>query len=211
MSDLTVYVAPQTRAMSVLVLLKELGVTDFELKVLNFKKEEQRSAAYLAVNPMGKVPAIVHRGVLVTEQPAVLMYLADTFPAAKLAPALNDPKRGEYLRWMFFYGSCFEPAFVDRALQREPGERAMSPYGAFDNVLNTIEQQLAKHQFLLGDTLSAADVLWGIALWWTTMYKLVPTSPVIEAYVAKILALPSVQAVREHDEKLVAAQAAETA
>ena len=84
------------------------------------KAGEQRGAAYLAINPMGKVPAVLHGDALVTEQGAVYTYLADLFPQAGLAPTLGDPLRGPYLRWMFFYGSSFEPAVVDRSMKRDP-------------------------------------------------------------------------------------------
>ena len=103
----------------------------FELRPLDFKAGEQRKPAYLAVNPMGKIPAIVHRGQLVTEQVAIALFLADLFPSAGLAPALDDAARGPYLRWMVFYAACFEPAVSDRALQRDSGRPSMSPYGDY--------------------------------------------------------------------------------
>ncbi len=119
---ITLYHAPNTRSSSTLLLLEELGAP-YELKLLNFKAGEQRQPAYLAINPMGKVPAIEHNGAVVTEQVAILIYLADLFPEAGLAPALADPLRGPYLRWLVFYAACFEPAIVDKALNREPGRR----------------------------------------------------------------------------------------
>ena len=113
---------------------------------------------------MGKVPAILHRGELVTEQVAIFIYLADLFPQAGLAPALDDRLRGPYLRWMAYYGSSFEPAVVDRALKREPGPLNMVPYGDYDTMLKTVTDQLAKGPYLLGERMTAADVLWGTAL-----------------------------------------------
>lgn len=156
---------------------------------------------------MGKVPAIRHGEALVTEQPAVFLYLADLFPAAGLAPAIGDPLRGPYLRWMVFYGSCFEPAVVDRAMKREPAPPATSPYGNFDTMLGTLTDQLAKGPYLLGETFSAADVLWGTALTWTTMFKLVPELPVIKAYMDRVNARPAVARARARDAELAAAQA----
>ena len=166
------------------------------------KAGEQRKPAYLAVNPMGKVPAIRHRGGLVTEQVAIYIYLADLFPQAKLAPALDDPQRGPYLRWLVYYGSCFEPAVVDRAMKREPGQLAMVPYGDYDTMLNTLTGQLAQGPYLLGERMSAADVLWGTALTWTTMFKLVPELPVIKDYIGRLGARPSVAKVKDLDGKL---------
>src|SRR5664279_1806432 len=101
---LTLFHLPNTRSTGALILLEELGAP-YELHVLNRKISEQRSAPFLAVNPMGKVPALLHDGALVTEQAAIYIYLADLFPEAGLAPAIGDSLRGPYLRWMVFYGS----------------------------------------------------------------------------------------------------------
>ena len=113
---------------------------------------------------MGKVPAIRHGDALVTEQVAIYLYLADLFPEAGLAPPIGDPLRGPYLRWMVFYAACFEPAVVDRALNREPGALAMSPYGDYDTMLGALTAQLKRGPWLLGERFTAADVLWGTAL-----------------------------------------------
>src|SRR6266436_4427802 len=131
---ITLYHSPNTRSSGALILLEELGAP-YDLHVLNMKAGEQRRAEYLAVNPMGKVPAIKHGDALVTEQVAIFLYLADLFPEAKLAPPLGDPLRGPYLRWMAFYGACFEPAVTDRFMKREPAAPQMSVYGDFDTML----------------------------------------------------------------------------
>jgi len=153
----TLFHSPNTRSTGVLTLLEELGV-DYDLHVLNTKRGEQRQAEYLAVNPMGKVPAIRHGDALVTEQGAVFLYLADLYPQAGLAPPIGDPLRGPFLRWLFFYGSSFEPALVDRAMKREPAPASTSPYGDWDTMLGTLTGQLAQGPYLLGDRFSAADV-----------------------------------------------------
>ena len=202
----TLYHSPNTRSTGALILLEELGA-DYELNVLNMKTGEQRQAAYLAVNPMGKVPAVEHPGALVTEQGAVFLYLADLYPEAGLAPPIGDPLRGPYLRWMVYYGSSFEPALLDRALKREPAPPSTTPYGDYDTMLKTLTDQLAKGSFLLGETFSAADVLWGTALGWTTRFKLVPDLPVITDYVARVAARPAVARARARDAELAAAQA----
>src|SRR3982750_4375995 len=197
--------SPQSRSAGTLVLLKELGA-DYELHVLNLKKGDQRAAAYLAVNPMGKVPAIVHEGALVTEQGAVYTYLADLYPEAGITPAIGDRLRGPYLRWLFFYGSSFEPALIDRSMKREPAPPSASPYGDYDTMLKTLTDQLAKGPFLLGDRFTAADVLWGTALRWTTMFKLVPESPGIGGYIARVTARPAFERAARIDAGLLAAQ-----
>lgn len=135
--------ALNTRSSGVLLLLEELGVS-YELHVLNMKADEQRKAKYLAINPMGKVPAILHGDALVTEQVAIFLYVAGVFPQAGFAPALRDPLRGPYLRWMVFYEACFEPAVVDRAQKREAAPPLMSPYGDFETKLKTLTDQLAR-------------------------------------------------------------------
>lgn len=203
---LTFYHSPNTRSAGTLILLEELGAS-FDLHVLNMKAGEQREADYLAVNPMGKVPAIVHGDSLVTEQGAIFIYLADLFPQAGLAPALDDPLRGSYLRWLVFYGSSFEPAIVDRALKREPAPRSTSPYGDFDTMLGTLVGQLRNGPYLLGERFTAADILWGTALRWTTAFKLVPELPEIVSYVERIAARPSVAKVAAKDAELAALHA----
>jgi len=201
----TFFHAPNSRSAGTRVLLEELGAS-YDLHVLNLKKNEQREPAYLAVNPMGKVPAIRHGDALVTEQPAVFLYLADLYADAGLAPAIGDPLRGPYLRWMVFYGSCFEPAVIDKAMQREPAAPSTSPYGDYDTMLGTLTQQLRSGPYLLGERFSAVDVLWGTALKWTTAFKLVPELPEIMAYIERVNARPAAKKASADDAELAAAQ-----
>ncbi|GAC1340102.1 MAG: glutathione S-transferase family protein [Acetobacteraceae bacterium] len=197
------YHSPHTRSTGVRILLEELGAPH-DLVVLNRTVGENRAAAYLAVNPMGKVPAVEHDGAIVTEQVAIYVYLADLFPDAGLAPAIGDRLRGPYLRWIAFYGSSFEPAAVDRALKREPGPTTMSPYGDFDTVIETIAQQLAAGPYLFGERFTAADVLWGTALDWMMTFNIVPPRPEFTAYVQRIKARPAVVTVSEAEAALAA-------
>ena len=199
--------APQSRSGGTRALLEELGA-DYELHLLNLKGGQQRQPDYLAINPMGKVPAIRHGDALITEQPAIFIYLADLYPQAGLAPPIGDPLRGPYLRWLVFYGSCFEPAVIDKSMQREPAVPSTSGYGDYDTMLKTLVDQLERGPYLLGDRFSAADVLWGTALNWTTMFKLVPELPVIRAYIDRVLARPAMQRAAAMDAELVAAQGA---
>lgn len=203
--QLTLYHAPLTRSTAVLALLEELGA-GYQLHVLNLKAGEQRKAEYLAINPMGKVPAIRHGDAVVTERVAIFIYLADLYPAAGLAPAIGDALRGPYLRWLVFYGTCFEPAVADRMLQHETLTPSTSGYGDFDTVWTTLTDQLATGPYILGEKFTAADVLWGTALAYVTRLKLVPESPVIMAYVDRINARPAVARARAQDAALVAAQ-----
>jgi glutathione S-transferase len=200
---LTFYHSPNTRSSGAFVLLEELGAK-FELKPVNMKAGEQRQPAYLAVNPMGKVPALTHGDALITEQVAIFLYLADLFPPARLAPSFDDPLRGPYLRWLVYYAAAFEPALVDFAMKREPAKPAMSPYGDYDTMLKTLTEQLARGPYMLGERFSAADILWGTALTWTTAFKVVPELPVIMAYIARINARPSIAKVKARDAELAA-------
>jgi len=201
----TLYHSPHTRSTGALILLEELGAP-YDLHVLNMKAGEQRQPAYLAVNPMGKVPALRHGDAIVTEQVAVYLYLADMFPEAGLAPQIGDPLRGAYLRWMLFYAACFEPAVVDRAAKHEPAPQTMSPYGDYDTMLNTVVAELTNGPYLLGERFTAADVLWGTALGWTTMFGLVPKLPEITAYVNRVGSRPAAARVQAKDAELAAAQ-----
>lgn len=200
----TLFHAPNARSSGVLILLKELNA-EYDLHVLNMKANEQRGSEYLAINPMGKVPAVKHGDIVITEQVAVFLYLTDLYPEAKLAPDIGDPLRGSYLRWMVFYGSCFEPAIVDRAQKREPAPPAISPYGDYETMLNVLTDQLSKGEYFLGDRFTALDVLWGRALTWITMFELVPALPMIQSYIDRINVRPSVIWVGQKDAELVAA------
>lgn len=200
--ELVFFHAPRSRSAGVRILLEELQAPH-RLQLVDMKAGAQRQSDYLAINPMGKLPALKHGDALITEQVAIYIYLADEFSAAGLAPAIGHPLRGPYLRWMAFYGSCFEPALVDRAMQREPGAQGMSPYGDFDTVLKTLTDQLEKGPYLLGETFSALDVLWASALGWTTGFKIVPLLPVFEAYIQRMQARPAFIAAQAKDAALI--------
>ena len=201
----TFFHSPNTRSSGTRILLEELHA-DYELHALDLKAGDQRKAAYLAVNPMGKVPAIRHGDAVVTEQGAVFIYLADLYSEAGLAPGIGDPLRGPYLRWMVYYGSCFEPALIDRAQKRDPAPPSTSPYGDYDTMLKTLTDNLARGPWMLGERFSAADVLWGTALGWTTKFGLVPHTPVIDDYVARVAARPAAVRTRTLDAELATTQ-----
>jgi glutathione S-transferase len=211
---ITLFHAPHSRSGAARILLEEIGAP-YAVQIMNLKTNETRSPAYLARNPMGKVPALLVEQdgseALVTEQTAVMTYLADLYPDAGLAPALDDPLRGPYLRWMAFHGACFEPAVIDLALKREPAPPSMSPYGDYDTMLATLTAQLRAGPWLLGDRFTAADILWGYALGWTTAFKLVPELPEVVDYIARLNARPATQRVTAQDAEMAAAQAAQAA
>ena len=201
--QITLFYSPQTRATGARVLLEELKVP-YHLHVLNMKAGEQRQPAYLAINPLGKVPAVRVGDTLVTEQGAIYLYLADLFAEAGLAPALTDPDRGAYLRWLFIYGSCFEPAVVDRFMKREPGSMNETPYASYESLIDMLEETLKTGPYLLGERFTAADLLWGIALNWTTMFGLVEARPAFQAYMDRINSRASIRKVSAEDAAMVA-------
>jgi len=205
-SDLVFYHAPNSRSGGVRVLLEELRAP-YRLEVLNLRVGEQRQPGFLAVNPMGKVPAIVHDGAVVTEQVAIFLFLADLFPEAGLAPAVGDPLRAAYLRWLVFYGSCFEPAVVDRAMKREPAPASISPYGDYETTLATLNAHLAEGPWMLGERFSAADLLWGTALKWTVDFGVVEQTPEIAALIRRVSDRPAFKAAAAADAELAALQA----
>ena len=189
----TLYSNPMSRGRTVQWLLDELGAP-YDLKVLDLAKSEQKAPEYLAINPMGKVPAIVHRGVVVTEAAAICVYLADAFPQAGLAPKLDDPKRGTYLRWIFFGVGCFEPAVMDKMFGRPPFERPGAiGYGAYETALAVLETALTPGPWILGERFSAADVFVGSQLHFGVMTKAIAPTPVMQKYVDRIAARPALQ------------------
>ena len=189
---------PKSRSASTRALLEAVGA-EYTVKLVDFANGETRTPEFLALNPLGKLPTLVHGDAVITEQVAITIYLADRFPEAGLAPAVDDPRRGPYLRWLAFYGACFEPALMDHAFKREPIDPATSPYRDYDTVIATLVAQLARGDYLLGDTMTAADILWGIGLRWTTAFGIVPKDPVIMAYVERVCAHPAIVRAGELD------------
>jgi len=206
----TLHYAPQTRAFGSRVLLEELGVP-YDLHVLNIRRSDQLKADYLAINPMGKVPAISHRGEVVTEQGAITLYLADLHPEAGLTPAIGDPRRAGFVRWSVFYGASFEPALVDHAMKRPPLPRMTAPYADYETVAAVVNDHLAQAPYWLGDSFTAADALWGTALAWVTGFGIFEKTPVVAAYIERVTSRPAYQRVKAEEEKLIAARDAELA
>lgn len=176
-AELVFYTNPMSRGRIVHWLLEELGVP-YETHILSLEKGEHKKPEYLALNPMGKVPTIVHRGVVVTETPAICMYLADAFPQAGLAPALGDAQRGTYLRWFFFAAGCFEPALVDKMLNRPPVERKTAlGYGSYEDTMHALETAVSPGPFVLGSRFSAVDVYIASQIGWGLFVKSLEPRP----------------------------------
>ncbi|ASJ70685.1 glutathione S-transferase family protein [Granulosicoccus antarcticus] len=206
-NTITLFYSPQTRAAGIRVILEELGAS-YDLHVLNMKVDENHDPDFLAINPLGKVPTIRHHGTVITEQVAIAIYLGDLFPDARLAPAIDDPQRGTYLRWLVYYAACFEPALMDKFTQNEVTDTSQSVYGDFDTMLATLETALADGPWFLGERMSVADILWGIALNWTMTFKLIPERPVFREYADRVTARAAFIKVAADDERLAAAHQA---
>ena len=205
MAKLTLYHIAPSRSSIVHWMLEEVG-EPYEIHLLSMQRGENRAPEYLAVNPMGKVPAVRHRDVVITEAAAICAYLADEFPAAKLNVPVGDPRRGPYLKWLFFGPSCIEPAIMDRAFPRkEEARRAALGYGDFDTVIDVVAKAVSKGPYLVGDQFTAADVVIGSGLRWGMMFKLLPERPEFTAYVGRLAQRPALQRADDKDKELAAA------
>jgi glutathione S-transferase len=196
------YHNPQSRGRIVHWMLEEANAP-YEIKVVEFAKNEHKSAAFLAINPMGKIPAIVHRGTVITEAAAICAYLADAFPQASLAPALDSAKRGTYLRWLFFGAGCVEPAIIDKLFSRPPPSRPSAMgYGNFEDTLRTLQQALEPGPFILGEQFSAADVYLGSAIGWGLAMEAFEPNATFGAYLARVGQRPAYQRANAQSEAL---------
>ena len=195
------YHMPQTRGGTTLWMDEELGGV-CELKLINLRKGEGRTPQFLRINPMGKLPALLHRAATVTEAAAICAYLADSFPAAELAPALSDAKRGVYYRWMFFAPSCIEPMMLDRLGKVTRENATAAGHGDYERVMSAIEQALSNGPWILGDKFSAADVIMASTLNFATMFGAIPKEGRIKDYVERAAARPGyVSMVRKSTEQ----------
>jgi glutathione S-transferase len=205
MAELTLFHAPQSRSATVLWMLEEIG-EPYDLKIYRFDDGSLRAPEYLAINPMGKVPAIKHGDAVVTESAAICCYLADAFPKAQMNIPLGDPRRGPYLKWLFFGPSCFEPAIIDKMLKREPGDRGAIGWGNIDLVLDTVSKAVEKGPFLFGDHFTAADLIIGGGLRWGMMMKNIAPRPEFTAYAQRVGDRPAAKRANAKDREIAAAQ-----
>jgi glutathione S-transferase len=169
-----------------------------------------KAPAYLAINPMGKVPALMHGNAVVTECAAICAYLADAFPHAKLAPPPGDRLRAPYYRWMFFAAGPIEAALSNKALGVvvPPERERMMGYGNVDRALATLEGAVSQGQYLAGDSFTAADVYVGSHLVFGMMFGTIDKRPAFERYLARLTARPAFARARELDDALMPQQKA---
>ena len=211
--SLTFYTNPMSRGRIARWMLEETGAP-YETVVLGYDPTaagSMKSADYLAINPMGKVPAIVHDGKVVTEGAAICAYLADAFPAAGLAPPPAD--RADYYRWLFFAAGPAEQAVTNKSMGFAPTSEQgrMAGYGNFDLMVDVLEQAVSAHDYIAGDRFTAADVYAGSQIAWGKQFGSLPQRDAFDAYLARILARPAYKRAGALDDALIAAAQGATA
>ncbi|WP_262030949.1 glutathione S-transferase family protein [Microvirga sp. Mcv34] len=182
-------------------MLEETGCP-YRTEVLDFGPD-MKSPGYLAINPMGKVPAILHKGKVVTEAAAICAYLADAFPDAGLAPPLSE--RAAYYRWMFFAAGPVEASLSNKAFGFEvPADRrGMVGYGSIENVVDALEYAVTQSEYIAGDRFTAADVYVGSQIGWGMMFGTLDKRPAFDAYWQRISSRPAAVRAREIDDARV--------
>lgn len=208
MSDLVFYTNPMSRGRIIRWMLEEVG-QPYETRVLHWETGEAKAADYLAINPMGKVPAIVHEGVVVTECAAICAYLADAFPQAGLAPPAHSRLRGPYYRWLFFGAGPIEQAVAAKMVNLEPTieQRSSLGFGSMGDVLSAVEGAIKDRTYLVGDSFTAADLYLASHLSWGMNFGTIEKRPAFESYVEPHLQRPAALRADEIDNALLAAQA----
>jgi glutathione S-transferase len=186
---ITLYFAPRTRAVTGLWLLEELGVP-YRLESFDLASGRHKQPDYLALNPMGKVPLVVDHGTPVAEIGAIAIFLGDRYPQSGLAPAIDDPQRADYLRWILFASAVMEPAYAERFLKIEPRPSNYA-WGSFDQMLAVVTDAVEGGQWLLGDRFSAADVLVASTLRFGITFGILPKEGPLADYVGRVTARPA--------------------
>ncbi len=207
-NELVFYTNPRSRGRIVRWMLEEIG-QPYRTEVLDYGTT-MKAPAYLAINPMGKVPALRHGDVVVTEAAAICAYLADAFPQAGLAPPHGDRLRGPYYRWLFFAAGPVEAAVSNKAFGFvvPPEREGTIGYGSFQRVMDTLEQALSGGNYLVGDKFTAADVYAGSQIGFGLMFKTFEPRPAFQHYWQRITVRPAYVRARALDEALMANQQA---
>ena len=183
--ELVFYTNPMSRGRIVRWMLEEIG-TPYRTELIDY--ETMKAPSYLAINPMGKVPAIRHGDTVVTECAAICAYLADAFPEAGLAPPPGDHARGPYYRWLFFAAGPVEAAVTNKSMGFEvpAGKEMMAGYGSFAAVMDTLEKAVSQSDYVAGDRFSAADVYFGAQIGWGMRFGSMEKRPAFERYWERI-------------------------
>jgi glutathione S-transferase len=202
--ELVFYTNPMSRGRIARWMLEEVG-QPYRTEVLDYATT-LKGPAYLAINPMGKVPALRHGDTVITEGAAICAYLADAFAAANLAPPTSDKRRGTYYRWLFFAAGPIEAATTNTSLgfKLAEGQTRMAGYGSLEDVLNAMELAIKDGPFVCGEQFTAADVYFGSQVGWGMQFGSVPRRPAFEAYYARLSARPAFVRASAIDDALMA-------
>ena len=208
--SITFYTNPMSRGRIVRWMLEEVG-HPYETVVLDYESG-MKSPDYLAINPMGKVPAIRHGDTVVTEGAAICAYLADMFPDAGLAPPSGNERRGPYYRWLFFAAGPVEAAVTAKSLGLLAPEdkRSMAGYGSFEDTIDALESAVRDGPYICGDQFTAADVYVGSQIGWGMMFGTMDKRPAFEEYFARISSRPAAVRAAELDDALMPKEHAES-
>ena len=208
MSKIDFYTNPMSRGQTARWALHEAGA-EYDQHILDYPTS-MKAPEYLAINPMGKVPAIVHEGKVITECAAICAYLAEVFPEAGLQPRADE--RADYYRWLFFAAGPVESAITNHYMKWEPTEeqQRMAGYGSYDKMVEVLEGGLSGKDFICGSRFTAADIYVGAQVDWGIQFGTLPTNPTFEAYAERLRERPAYQAAKAIDAALMAA-AQETA
>lgn len=189
--SIVIYHHPFTRAATTLWMLEEVGVPH-ELRFVDVMANGQKADDILALNPMGKLPILVDGDAIVTETAAIGLYLADRYAAGRLAPALDDPRRGAYLRWSLFAPSVIEPGAAARASGGNFNASAVG-WGTWEAMLASMEHALKNGPYLLGESFSMADIIFGGTTRFLLRFKMLEPREAFTAYVERLSARPALQ------------------
>jgi len=196
---ITLFWAPKTRASRALWMLEEAGV-DYEIEHVDIRAENRSdSDVFRSASPMGKVPALADGETVLAESAAICLYVADRYSAGTLAPALDDPLRGQYLYWTMFTPAVAEPAMAEKFSGAE-SNRSSHGWGDYDSMLATLEGGLASGPWILGDRFTAADVMVGSSVVFMRLFGILPESPSLNEYADRCLARPAYQAALAREE-----------
>jgi len=204
--ELVFYTHPQSRGRIVRWMLEEIG-QPYRTELLDYDTT-MKAPAYLAVNPMGKVPAIRHGGTVVTEAAAICAYLADAFPQAGLAPPPGDRLHGPYCRWLFFVAGPLEAAWTNKAMGFvvSPERERMMGYGRFETVIDVLEGAVSQGQYVVGDRFTAADVYLGSSIGFGMQFGMIEKRAAFERYWQRLSSRPAALRAKEIDDALAAQQ-----
>jgi glutathione S-transferase len=203
MANLTFYTNPMSRGRIIRWMLEETGA-DYDTVILDYAST-MKEEPYLSINPMGKVPAIVHNGHVVTECAAICAYLADAFPEAGLAPPTTE--RADYYRWLFYAAGPVEQAVTNKSMNFAPNEQQqrMAGYGNYDLAVDTLEKAVSANPYIAGDSFTAADVYVGSQVGWGTQFGTLPKRDAFASYLGRIMSRDAYQRANDKDNALMPA------